>query len=86
MLRLGPAWTCREKDGYERATGGHGGLSLRRLFRIDGTKTREDGPQRRRIRASHLRVRGVQSHGNLWRARGKRLMGRRPGLDGAPQN
>jgi hypothetical protein len=71
-------FTERERYGYKRAAGGHGGLSLRRVLRVDGNKTCQGRPKQRRIRASHLCVCRVRPHANLQRTRGTRLNGRRP--------
>jgi hypothetical protein len=50
----------RTSRGYERAAGGHGGLTLRRVLGDDGSQARGARATRYRVGASHLRVRRVR--------------------------
>jgi hypothetical protein len=76
-LKHRPTGICGKGSyGYKRTTGGHGGLPLRRVLRVDGSKTCGGGPKQWRIRDSHLRVRRVRPYANLQRSRGKQLKGR----------
>ena len=67
--------TERASRGNERTACGHGGLPLRRVLRGDGAQVREAARKRRRVGASHLRVRRVRPQSNVQRGRRQQLIG-----------